>query len=99
LLSLTACQWSLEAIRAGDSTYPLKTSEASKLVKPIQESLKNKVYVTPAIARAMQDSFIRNPEGKIASKDLTRRQQEVLQLLAEGSPMKEAAYILASFLF
>ena len=85
----------LEAIRAGASAYLLKTSAASELVKAIREALKGQVYVTPAIARKMEDSFIRNPEAKHVSKELTARQREVLQLLAEGRPMKEAAYILS----
>ncbi len=83
-----------EAIRAGASAYLLKTSAASELVKAIHEALRGRVYVTPAIARAMQDSFIQNPEARRLSKELTPRQREVLQLLAEGRPMKEAAYIL-----
>ncbi len=83
-----------EAIRAGASAYLLKTSAASELVKAIHEALRGRVYVTPAIARAMQDSFIQNPEAKRFSRELTPRQREVLQLLAEGRPMKEAAYIL-----
>ncbi len=82
------------ALRAGASAYLLKTSAASELVKAINEALRGRVYVTPAIARAMQDSFIQNPEVKCPSKELTLRQREVLQLLAEGRPMKEAAYIL-----
>ena len=83
-----------EALRAGASAYLLKTSAASELVRAIGEAMKNRVYVAPAIARAMEDSFIQNPEGKHVSKELTARQREVLQLLAEGRPMKEAAYIL-----
>ena len=72
----------------------LKTSAASELAKAIREALKGKLFVTPAIAKAMEDSFIRNPEVKQVSRELTPRQREVLQLLAEGRPMKEAAYIL-----
>ena len=83
-----------EAISAGASAYLLKTSAASELAKAIREALKGRVYVTPAIARAMQNSFIQNPETKHVSRELTARQREVLQLLAEGRPMKEAAYIL-----
>ncbi len=84
-----------EAIRAGASGYLLKTSAAAELAKAINEALRGRVYVTPAIARSMEESFIKNPVAKHASKDLTPRQREVLQLLAEGRPMKEAAYILA----
>jgi len=84
-----------EAIRAGASAFLLKTSAASELVKAIREALKGRVYITPTVARRMEDSFIRDPEAKHVSKELTPRQREVLQLLAEGRPMKEAAYILS----
>jgi len=83
-----------EAIRMGASAYLLKTSAASELMKAIQEALRDKVYVTPAIARAIQDPYMQNPRGKHVSKDLTLRQREVLQLLAEGRTMKEAACVL-----
>jgi len=83
-----------EAIQAGASGYLLKTSAASELLKAIKEALKGRLYVTPAIAKAMEDSFIQNPVFKRVSRELTPRQREVLQLLAEGRPMKEAAYIL-----
>jgi len=83
-----------EAIQAGASGYLLKTSAASELLKAIKEALKGRLYVTPAIAKAMEDSFIQNPVFKHVSRELTPRQREVLQLLAEGRPMKEAAYIL-----
>jgi DNA-binding NarL/FixJ family response regulator len=83
-----------EAISAGASAYLLKTSAAAELGKAILEALKGRLYITPAIAKAMEDSFVRDPEVKHVSKELTPRQREVLQLLAEGRPMKEAAYIL-----
>jgi DNA-binding NarL/FixJ family response regulator len=42
----------------------------------------------------MQESFIRDPQGAKCQKLLTPRQREVLQLLAEGKPMKIVADIL-----
>ncbi len=83
-----------EAIRAGASGYLLKTSAASELIMAIQKALKGETYVTPSVERGMEELFIRDPECKHASKELTPRQREVLQLLAEGRPMKEVAYIL-----
>ena len=50
--------------------------------------------MTPLIARGMQKSFIKNPGAKAQAKALTPRQREVIQLLAEGKSMKEAAGIL-----
>jgi DNA-binding NarL/FixJ family response regulator len=83
-----------EAMRAGASGYVLKTSAASELIKAMREALKGRSYITEGVCRKMEDSFMRNPTGTHHSVELTPRQREVLQLLAEGRPMKEAAYIL-----
>jgi DNA-binding NarL/FixJ family response regulator len=84
----------VEAIRMGASGYLLKKSAASELFKAIQAALKGKSYVTPQIAKGMENAFIRDPEGKKHHPTLTARQREVVQLLAEGKSMKEAADIL-----
>jgi DNA-binding NarL/FixJ family response regulator len=83
-----------EAMRSGASGYLLKSSAAEELTRAIQMALKGKRYVTPQIASGMQSSFIRNPRAKWQAKTLTPRQREVVQLLAEGKPMKEVATIL-----
>jgi DNA-binding NarL/FixJ family response regulator len=84
----------VEAMRQGASGYLLKTSVVSELFRAIQTALKGSTYVTPQIARGMREAFIRDPKVKIRGKELTPRQREVIQLLAEGKSMKEAAHIL-----
>jgi DNA-binding NarL/FixJ family response regulator len=83
-----------EAFRAGASGYLLKTSAFSELSKAIKEALCGRSYVTPAITQGMVESFIRRPGDDRDAPKLTPRQREVLQLLAEGRSMKEAAKIL-----
>lgn len=83
-----------EAIAAGASGYLLKTSAAAELLRAIQCVLREKSYFTPKIARGLEDSFIRDPRPRKHRKELTPRQREVLQLLAEGRTMKEIADIL-----
>jgi DNA-binding NarL/FixJ family response regulator len=83
-----------EAFRAGASGYLLKTSASSELSKAIKEALCGRSYVTPIITQGMVDSLIRRPVDDRAAPQLTPRQREVLQLLAEGRSMKEAAKIL-----
>jgi len=83
-----------EAMRSGASAYLLKSSAASELFRAIQDVLKGKTYVTPKIARGMEQAFIRYPRGRRHKKSLTARQREVIQLLAEGKSMKEAADFL-----
>jgi DNA-binding NarL/FixJ family response regulator len=84
----------VEAMRIGASGYLLKSSAASELFQAIQAALRSKTYITPKISRGMQQAFIRNPQGKQNEKALTARQREVVQLLAEGKSMKEAADVL-----
>ena len=83
-----------EAFRIGASGYLLKTSAASELSKAINEALCGRSYVTPHITQGMMESFIRRPGDDRDAPQLTHRQREVLQLLAEGRSMKEAAKIL-----
>ena len=83
-----------EAFRLGASGYLLKTSAASELSKAINEALSGRSYVTPHITQGMVESFIRRSDDDRDAPQLTNRQREVLQLLAEGRTMKEAAKIL-----
>ena len=83
-----------EAFRAGASGYLLKTSASSELSKAIKEALCGRSYITPVITQGMVESFIRRPGDDQDTPKLTPRQREVLQLLAEGRSMKEAAKIL-----
>jgi DNA-binding NarL/FixJ family response regulator len=82
-----------EAIRRGASGYLLKASAASELFEAIRQVLGGRIYVTPTIARGPSGVFVSHAE-KGKGSGLTLRQREVLQLLAEGKSMKEAADIL-----
>jgi DNA-binding NarL/FixJ family response regulator len=82
-----------EAFRAGASGYLLKSSAASELTTAIREVAQGRSYITPLVAEglvaALQHSSDRKPR-----EELTPRQREVLQLLAEGRSMKEVASVL-----
>ena len=82
-----------KALRQWASGYLLKKSAGVELKKAIFEVLRGHSYVTPSIAQKLMDEFIRDPHPD-RSKELTQRQRQVLQLLAEGRSMKEAAAIL-----
>lgn len=83
-----------EAMRQGASAYLLKKCTTGELIRSIETALRGERYVTPQLAHGMRESFIRDPQGKNWNKELTPRQREVLQLLAEGKSMKEVADIL-----
>jgi DNA-binding NarL/FixJ family response regulator len=87
-------RFAVEAFRRHASGYLLKDSAASELTTAIREALRGKSYVSPVIAKGMVDEAS-SPQGdQIALRDLSAREREVLQLLAEGKSMKEVAALL-----
>ena len=83
-----------EALRAGATAYLLKTSRAAELIQAVQDAVRGISYITPAVDYALKQNFIRDPRALQRKKELTARQREVLQMLAEGHSMKEIAFVL-----
>jgi DNA-binding NarL/FixJ family response regulator len=87
--------YAARSMEAGAAGFVLKHSAASELVTAIQEALKGGTYITPHIAGDLLDSIRRGiPAGAKALDELTPRQREVLQLVAEGRSAKEIAAVL-----
>jgi len=82
-----------EVLRRWASGFLLKKSASTELVAAIQQVLQGKTFVTSQMTQSLLDKFVRNPDLH-RSRTLTSRQREVLQLLAEGRTMKEAAAVL-----
>jgi DNA-binding NarL/FixJ family response regulator len=83
-----------QAFRLGASAYLLKNSAASELVHAMRLVMRGSPYVTPLMTQGMAGSVIHSFKRRTSPSRLTLRQKEVLQLLAEGRSMKEAAFIL-----
>jgi DNA-binding NarL/FixJ family response regulator len=83
-----------EAFQAGASGYLLKNSAASELLQAIQEVAQGRSYVTPLATRGLVANFLHPAQPARKTAELSPRQREVLQLLAEGHTMKEIARIL-----
>ena len=81
-----------EAFRCGASAYLLKRSAASELGTAIREVMNGRSYITPLVTEGLVGSLLNVNEQK--PHELTSRQLEVLQLLAEGRSMKEVAGVL-----
>jgi len=83
------------AFHAGASGYVLKQSAATELVTALHEVASGRRYVSSLIEErlgAEVPAFLRR--SKTLAADLTSRQREVLQLVAEGRVRKEIAQIL-----
>jgi DNA-binding NarL/FixJ family response regulator len=83
-----------EAFRAGAAGYLLKRSAGSELSLAIREVMNKRYYLTPLLTKDLVGSLVHDSRARKPLYQLTSRQREVLQLLAEGRSMKQAAAIL-----
>jgi DNA-binding NarL/FixJ family response regulator len=84
-----------EAIRLGASGYLLKSSASGELFTAIEQALAGKTYITPLVTKGVPLGVFLSRTAKQGLEELTARQREVLQLLAEGRAMKEIADLLS----
>jgi DNA-binding NarL/FixJ family response regulator len=80
-----------EAFRVGASGFLLKNSAASELLQAIREVAHGRSYITPLATQGLVESLLHTPGPATRTTELSARQREVLQLLAEGHTMKEIA--------
>ncbi len=82
------------ALAAGASGYVLKHSASSELLFAIRQALAGRCFVTPTVAEKIANSPALEGVSLNSLDQLTLRQREVLQLLAEGYSAKEVATVL-----
>jgi DNA-binding NarL/FixJ family response regulator len=86
--------YATRALDAGASAYVLKHSASDQLVAAIKEALAGGVYLSPQLRTpAMQEALSGGTNVKTVT-ELTPRQRDVLQLIAEGKSAKEIASVL-----
>lgn len=82
-----------EAFRRGASAYVLKQSGADEYLAALRKMMRGDSYLCSLIARETIDYLLHKPKREKLRR-ITRRQSEILQLLAEGKSMKVVANIL-----
>jgi DNA-binding NarL/FixJ family response regulator len=87
--------YATEAIAAGATGYVLKHSIRSELLTAAHKALKGEVYVSEKIAPEVMTALAEaSRRDKSVTIELTARQREVLQLVAEGRTIPEIAQTL-----
>jgi DNA-binding NarL/FixJ family response regulator len=80
------------ALELGPIAFVLKHSSGQELLMAIDHVLQGKAYLTPKL-RA-DDWVATKARARQYSRELTRRQREIVQLYAEGRVIKEIAGVL-----
>ena len=84
-----------QALRAGVSGYLLKGAAVSELPLALSAVMRGETYLTPRVSKTVVLGMLSDgPDGPDPLEGLTRRQREILQLIAEGRSTKEIASVL-----
>jgi len=88
-------EYVIRALREGASGYMLKDSATTELELAINSVIQDKIYLSPSISRTVIDDYLQRVSGTVSPlEQLTSRQREILQLIAEGKNTKEIAAAL-----
>ena len=85
----TENRYILEALKSGIRGYVLKSRAAGELIEAIHEILNGRIYLSPGISQTVVEAYLQQNTGE--NESLTRRELQVLQLVAEGKTTKEVA--------
>lgn len=82
-------------LAAGASAYLTKDSPFEELTRALRTVIGNQTYLSPPIADTVTKEYVRRllkeDESSSPAPDLSEREREVLQLLAEGNSTKQVA--------
>lgn len=88
-------EYVLQALRAGAMGYVLKDAGVGELELALRAVSRGEAYLSPTVSKHVVADYVRRVGSETSSLDqLTPRQREILQLLAEGRSMKEIAQLL-----
>jgi DNA-binding NarL/FixJ family response regulator len=92
-------EYVLQSLRVGAAGYLLKDASASELESAVRSVARGETFLSPAVSKHVISNYLRRAEGedrrlesgKTIFDQLTPRQREILQLIAEGNTTQEVA--------
>jgi DNA-binding NarL/FixJ family response regulator len=86
-----------EILRAGASGYVLKKAPTQELISAIEAVFNGEAFLCPSVAKQVLEKYLEQAEVREEASDgeLTKRELELLGLIAEGKANKEIAGLLS----
>jgi DNA-binding NarL/FixJ family response regulator len=89
-------EYIIQALRSGASGYVLKEAAVAELELAIRSVARGEIFLGPSISRSACNNYLRGiADTNSPFQQLTLRQREILQAIAEGKTTKEIAYSLS----
>lgn len=98
LTAHSADEFVRETLRIGANGYVLKEDSHDELILAMRTLMEGKTYLSPEICTSVVTGYLDNQSGPKEMKgwtSLTRREREVLKLIAEGRRNREIAEYLS----
>lgn len=83
-----------KALEAGASAYVLKSGASEELLHAVEVVLRGESWISPGFSPAVMADLRNQPAHSVSAVALTKRQRQILQLIAEGRTNKDIAFIL-----
>jgi DNA-binding NarL/FixJ family response regulator len=94
-LTITDCEQMIqEVLKVGAQGYLLKSDAARDLVTAVEELQNGRSYFNSRVSSIVLDGFLNGNDAPSENSQLTPREREIVQLLAEGKSNKEVAVAL-----
>ena len=94
LSMLSAAEHVFRALQAGARGYLLMDASSAELVEAVRTVHAGQRYLSPNVAGAVIDDYLRDNHEASPLDSLSRRERQILQLVAEGKSSACAAKIL-----
>ena len=86
-----------QLLEAGVSGYLLKDSSGQDIIKAIHAAMKDETFLSPSISKVVVNSYLSPQKASSTAErysQLSNREREVFQLIAEGHSTKQIANML-----